>query len=134
MAMKQALVISCVLMAAADVVTAQAPPAPATPPAKTAPPSPELEMPLVIVNPLMKTDSMTTGGSVLGGVGWLIKPGTSISKIRLVLPPLTVTVPVGVPAPGEVTLTAHCTVKDWPRPVDWPTDVALVMAMLVIMQ
>ena len=41
MAMKRALLISCVMMAAADVAGAQAPPGPTTPPAQTAPPSPE---------------------------------------------------------------------------------------------
>jgi len=40
MAMKRALLISCVMMVAADVAGAQAPPGPTTPPAQTAPPSP----------------------------------------------------------------------------------------------
>ena len=40
MAMKRALLISCVMMAAADVAGAQAPPGPTTPPAQPAPPSP----------------------------------------------------------------------------------------------
>ena len=41
MAMKLVLLISCAMMAAADVAGAQAPPSPTTPPAKTAPPSPD---------------------------------------------------------------------------------------------
>ena len=41
MAMKRALLISCLLMATADVAGAQAPPGPTTPPARTAPPSPD---------------------------------------------------------------------------------------------
>jgi hypothetical protein len=41
MAIKSALLISCVMMVAADVAGAQAPPSTATPPAKTAPPSPD---------------------------------------------------------------------------------------------
>ena len=40
MAMKRALLISCVMVVAADVAGAQAPPGPTTPPAQTAPPSP----------------------------------------------------------------------------------------------
>jgi hypothetical protein len=36
--MKPSLLLSCVLMAASGVASAQAPPAPATPPAQTAPP------------------------------------------------------------------------------------------------
>ena len=40
MRIKQSLVLSCVLMAASGVASAQAPPAPATPPAQTAPPAP----------------------------------------------------------------------------------------------
>jgi hypothetical protein len=38
--MKQALFLSCVLMAVSDVASAQAPPVPATPPAQTARPAP----------------------------------------------------------------------------------------------
>ena len=38
--MKHSLYISCVLMAASGVASAQAPPTPATPPAETAPPTP----------------------------------------------------------------------------------------------
>ena len=41
MAMKRTVLISCVMMVAADVAGAQAPPSPATPPAPTAPPSPQ---------------------------------------------------------------------------------------------
>jgi hypothetical protein len=41
MAMKRALLLSCVLMAAANAAVAQAPPGPTTPPAQTAPPSPD---------------------------------------------------------------------------------------------
>ena len=41
MAMKRALLISCLLMATADVAGAQAPPGPTTPPARTAPPAPD---------------------------------------------------------------------------------------------
>ncbi|MEH2614050.1 hypothetical protein [Bradyrhizobium sp. AZCC 1693] len=41
MAMKHVFLISCVLMVAADVAGAQAPPGPTTPPARTAPPSPD---------------------------------------------------------------------------------------------
>jgi hypothetical protein len=41
MAMKRVFLISCVLMMAADVAGAQAPPGPTTPPARTAPPSPD---------------------------------------------------------------------------------------------
>ena len=41
MTMKRALLISCAMMAVAEVAAAQAPPTPATPPATTAPPSPE---------------------------------------------------------------------------------------------
>src|ERR1700682_6009506 len=40
MRIKQSILLSCVLMAAAGAAVAQAPPAPATPPAQTAPPSP----------------------------------------------------------------------------------------------
>jgi hypothetical protein len=40
MRMKQPLFLSCVLIAASGVASAQAPPAPATPPAQTAPPEP----------------------------------------------------------------------------------------------
>ena len=40
MRIKQSLLLSCVLMAASGVASAQAPPVPATPPAPTAPPSP----------------------------------------------------------------------------------------------
>ena len=40
MDLKRALFLSCVMMAAADVAGAQAPPGPTTPPARTAPPSP----------------------------------------------------------------------------------------------
>ena len=39
MRMKPQLFLSCVLMAASGVASAQAPPAPATPPARTAPPA-----------------------------------------------------------------------------------------------
>jgi hypothetical protein len=39
MAIKRALFLSCVMMAAVDVAGAQAPPSPTTPPARTAPPS-----------------------------------------------------------------------------------------------
>jgi hypothetical protein len=39
MRMKQPLFLSCVLIAASGVASAQAPPAPATPPARTAPPA-----------------------------------------------------------------------------------------------
>jgi hypothetical protein len=39
--MKRAILLSCVMIAAADVAGAQAPPGPATPPAQTAPPSPQ---------------------------------------------------------------------------------------------
>ena len=39
MRIKQSLLLSCVLMAASGVASAQAPPAPATPPAQTAPPA-----------------------------------------------------------------------------------------------
>jgi hypothetical protein len=41
MAMKRALLISCVWAATAGMAAAQAPPSPTTPPARTAPPSPE---------------------------------------------------------------------------------------------
>jgi hypothetical protein len=41
MATKRIFLISCVLMVAADVAGAQAPPGPTTPPARTAPPSPD---------------------------------------------------------------------------------------------
>jgi hypothetical protein len=40
MRMKHSLFLSCVLVAASGVASAQAPPAPATPPARTAPPAP----------------------------------------------------------------------------------------------
>src|SRR3979411_1218850 len=40
MTMKHSLFLSCMLMAASGVASAQAPPAPATPPAQTAPPAP----------------------------------------------------------------------------------------------
>jgi hypothetical protein len=39
MQMKQSLLLSCVLMAASGVASAQAPPVPSTPPAQTAPPA-----------------------------------------------------------------------------------------------
>ena len=42
MRIKQSLLLSCVLMAASGMASAQAPPAPATPPAQTAPPAPAL--------------------------------------------------------------------------------------------
>ncbi|NOJ42192.1 hypothetical protein [Bradyrhizobium australiense] len=41
MAMKRAVLLSCVLAATAGVAGAQAPPGPTTPPAQTAPPSPD---------------------------------------------------------------------------------------------
>ncbi|WP_083219318.1 hypothetical protein [Bradyrhizobium icense] len=41
MAMKRALLLSCVWIATAGVAGAQAPPGPTTPPAQTAPPSPD---------------------------------------------------------------------------------------------
>ena len=41
MQIKSSLVLSCVLLAVAGAVSAQAPPAPATPPAQAAPPSPD---------------------------------------------------------------------------------------------
>jgi hypothetical protein len=41
MQIKLTLFLSCVLMAASGVASAQAPPAPATPPARTAPPAPD---------------------------------------------------------------------------------------------
>jgi hypothetical protein len=40
MRIKQSLLLSCVLMAASGMASAQAPPSPATPPAQTAPPAP----------------------------------------------------------------------------------------------
>jgi hypothetical protein len=40
MQMKHSLLLSCVLMAASGMASAQAPPTPATPPAQTAPPAP----------------------------------------------------------------------------------------------
>jgi hypothetical protein len=40
MRIKQSLLLSCVLMAASGMASAQAPPTPATPPAQTAPPAP----------------------------------------------------------------------------------------------
>jgi hypothetical protein len=40
MRMKHSLFLSCALIAASGVASAQAPPAPATPPARTAPPAP----------------------------------------------------------------------------------------------
>jgi hypothetical protein len=43
------------------------------------------------------------------------RPLFGVPVPRVVLPSLKVTVPVGVPAPGEGTLTVAVKVTDWPQ-------------------
>jgi hypothetical protein len=45
---------------------------------------------------------------------------------NVVVPFLKVTVPVGVPAPGDVALTVAVKVADWP--LEWPTTATVVAA------
>ena len=66
MEMKHALLISCVVMVAADVATAQAPPAPATPPAKTAPPSPERAANCAPMQPMPNSGTAVPDGTTTG--------------------------------------------------------------------
>ena len=66
MAMKDALLISCVLMAAADVATAQAPPTPATPPAKTATPAPERAANCAPMQPKPNSGTAAPDGTTTG--------------------------------------------------------------------
>ncbi|MEH2500491.1 hypothetical protein V1294_006970 [Bradyrhizobium sp. AZCC 1678] len=66
MAMKRALLLSCVLMAAADVAAAQAPPGPTTPPAQTAPPSPQRAADCAPMQPLPKPGEKAPEGTTTG--------------------------------------------------------------------
>ena len=66
MAMKRALLLSCVIIAAADVAGAQAPPGPTTPPAQTAPPSPQRATNCAPMQPAPNTGEKVPEGTTTG--------------------------------------------------------------------
>ena len=66
MAMKRALLLSCVIIATADVARAQAPPGPTTPPAQTAPPSPQRAADCAPMQPSPKPGEKALEGTTTG--------------------------------------------------------------------
>jgi hypothetical protein len=66
MAMIRALLLSCVIIAAADVAGAQAPPGPTTPPAQTAPPSPQRATNCAPMQPAPNTGEKVPEGTTTG--------------------------------------------------------------------
>ncbi len=66
MAMKSVVLISCVMMAAADVAGAQAPPGPTTPPARTAPPSPDRTVNCAPMQPRSHSGTSVPDGTTTG--------------------------------------------------------------------
>jgi hypothetical protein len=64
--MKRALLLSCVLMATADLAGAQAPPGPTTPPPQTAPPSPQRAADCAPMQPLPKSGEKASEGTTTG--------------------------------------------------------------------
>jgi hypothetical protein len=66
MAMKRALLISCVMIAASNVAVAQAPPSPTTPPAKTAPPSPDRTVNCAPMQPRPNSGAAVPEGTTTG--------------------------------------------------------------------
>src|SRR5262245_40491073 len=66
MAMKRALLISCVWAATAGMAAAQAPPTPATPPAQTAPPSPQRAANCAPMQPLPNSGEKVPEGTTTG--------------------------------------------------------------------
>ena len=66
MDLKRALFLSCVMMAAADVAGAQAPPGPTTPPARTAPPSPERAADCAPMRPAPHSGTAVPEGTTTG--------------------------------------------------------------------
>jgi hypothetical protein len=64
--MKRALLLSCVMIAAADVAGAQAPPGPATPPAQTAPPSPQRAVNCAPMLPMPTSGEKVPEGTTTG--------------------------------------------------------------------
>ncbi len=45
----------------------------------------------------------------------VVAPPESVSVARVVVPSLKVTVPAGVPSPGELAVTLAVKVTDWPK-------------------
>ncbi|WP_065753325.1 hypothetical protein [Bradyrhizobium paxllaeri] len=66
MALKRALLLASVLMVAADVAAAQAPPGPTTPPAQTAPPSPQRAANCAPMQPLPNSGEKVPEGTTTG--------------------------------------------------------------------
>ena len=66
MDLKRALFLSCVMMEAADVAGAQAPPGPTTPPARTAPPSPERAGDCAPIHPAPRSGTAVPEGTTTG--------------------------------------------------------------------
>ena len=66
MAMQRAILLSCVIVAVADVAGAQAPPSPATPPARTAPPSPERAVNCAPMPPGRQSGTVVPDGATTG--------------------------------------------------------------------
>ena len=66
MDLKRALFLSCVMMAAADVAGAQAPPGPTAPPARTAPPSPERAGDCAPMHPAPRSGTAVPEGTTTG--------------------------------------------------------------------
>ena len=66
MAIKRALVLSCVLIAVSAAAGAQAPPGPTTPPAQTAPPSPSRAVNCAPMQPLPHSGMAVPEGTTTG--------------------------------------------------------------------
>ena len=81
---------------------------------------------LKLVSPLYVATSALAPGSVDTSVHWPSATGAEQPD-----PPVTSTVPVGVPLPGLLTVTLHFTVYDSPVTVSLSSSTPLVMTVVV---
>ena len=56
---------------------------------------------------------------------------SSVPVPTVVAPSLNVTVPVGIPAPGDVAVTVAVRVTDWPKTVGFAEEVTVVEVLVL---